>query len=158
MTGTPSQTATALDGGLTRYSVVVPSTSTPRGFVGRKLEAKLWSEVHEPHLRHRRGGRDCVASQSPMSSGAGRCICGGYVERRSRALPRDICLSASEFGREKRLRASRRSCPGRWREHAPKPERIACHANIRTRAREAERLTKGRQKSAESKSCQRTAT
>ena len=158
MTGTPSRTATAFDGGSARHSVVVQGTSTPRGFVGRKLEAKLWSEVHEPHLRHRHGGRDCVASQNPMSSRADRCICGGHVERRSHALPREICLPAGSFGREKRLRASRRSCPGRWREHAHQPERTACHANIRTLAREAERSTKGRQKSAESRSCLRTAT
>jgi hypothetical protein len=126
MTGTPSRTATAFDGGVARHSVGMLSVSTPQGFVERKLKAKLRSEAHESHLRQSCGGRDCVAGRSPMSSGAGECICGGYVERRSHVLPREICLFAVE-------------------------------AEIRTTAREAERSTKGRQKSAESASCQRTA-
>ena len=43
MTGTPSRTATAYDGGITRHSVMTRVT-TPRGYVGRKLEAKLRME------------------------------------------------------------------------------------------------------------------
>ncbi len=37
MTGTPSRTATAYDGGTTRYFVVADAT-TPRGYVGRKQQ------------------------------------------------------------------------------------------------------------------------
>ena len=52
MTGTRSRTATA----------------SPRGGVGRKLQAKPWPEVHESHTRRLDGGRGGVGLQNPMSS------------------------------------------------------------------------------------------
>ena len=157
MTGTPSRTATAFDGGTTRQSVAA-SAATPRGYVGRKLQAKLRSEGHEAHMRRSYDGRGRVGVQSPTVIRISGCICVGCMERKSRALPRESCLSACVVGRETRLWASRRNCPGRLREHAPGTERIACHTEIQSRAREAARSTMGRQKSAESVSCQRTAT
>ena len=51
MTGTRSRTATA----------------SPRGGVGRKLEAKPRPEVHESHQRRPSGGRGGVGTRSPMS-------------------------------------------------------------------------------------------
>jgi hypothetical protein len=72
MTGTPSRTATAFDGGLPRHSAgrdTKLALPAPRGFVERKLQAKLRSEEYEAHMRHVYGGRDCLVNQSPMSSG-----------------------------------------------------------------------------------------
>jgi hypothetical protein len=163
MTGTPSRTTTAYDDGTERYSVVAGAflhepPATPRGCVGRKLKAKLRSEEHKSHMRRSYGGRGRVTVQSPKVIRTSGRICGGYVERRSRALPREICLSACGVGREMRLWASRRSCPGRPAEHAPGTERTACHTEIQPRAREAVRSTMDRQKSADSTSCLRTAT
>lgn len=56
MTGTFSRTATAHDDGQTRRSVSTKS-DTPRGCVGRKLQAKLRSEAHKPDTRQSRVGR-----------------------------------------------------------------------------------------------------
>ena len=67
----------------------------PRGGVGRKLQAKLWPEEHEPHMRRLTGGREGIKTRSPMPPGSVWRICGGYVERKSRALPREVCLSAT---------------------------------------------------------------
>ena len=64
MTGTPSRTATAYDGGTPRYSEMA-KVIAPRGYVGRKLKAKLRSEAHEAHMRHLHGGRGRVGVQSP---------------------------------------------------------------------------------------------
>lgn len=157
MTGTPSRTTTAYDGGETRHCVV-QVRATPRGYVGRKLQAKLRSEEHKSHMRQPSGGRGRVVVLSPTVIRTKGCICGGYVERKSRALPWEVCLSALGFGRAKRPWASRKSCPGRPRDRAPGTERIARHTEIQIRAREAERSTMGKQKSAESRSCQRTTT
>lgn len=63
MTGTPSRTATAHDDGTTRRSA--PKTGAPRGWVGRKLQAKLWSEEHEPHMRQAKLGRGSIEVRSP---------------------------------------------------------------------------------------------
>jgi hypothetical protein len=129
MTGTPSRTTTAYDGGTKRHSADAGAflhepSPTPRGCVGRKLQAKLRSEERESHMRRPYGGRGRLTVQSPKVIRISGRICGGYVERRSRALPREICLTAHRM----------------WR-----------------RAREAARSTKVRQKSAESISCWRTA-
>ena len=162
MTGTSSRTTTAYDGGTTRHTVVEGAflhepSAMPRGYVERKLEAKLWSEEHKSHMRRSSDGRGRVGVQSPTVIRLDGRICGGYVERKSRALPREICLSASESEREKRKGASLVNRPGRPAEHAAGTERTACHAEIRSQAREAARSTKDRQKSAESISCQRMA-
>ena len=157
MTGTRSRTTTAYGGGTKRHSVA-RFRATPRGYVGRKLQAKLRSEEHKAHMRRSYDGRGRVGVQSPKVIRISGCICVGFMERKSHALPRESCLSACEVGREKRLWASRRNCPGRPREHAPGAERTACHTEIQPQAREAARSTMGRQKSADSASCQRTAT
>lgn len=81
MAGTPSRTATA----------------SPRGVVGRQLEAKPRPEEHEPHSRRSPGGRGGQNTRSPMPSGPSVRICDGHVGRRSRALPWEICRSAERL-------------------------------------------------------------
>jgi hypothetical protein len=155
MTGTPSRTATAPGGGTTRH----PDGSTrgdcaapsPRGGVGRKLEAKLWPEEHEPHRGGCLGGRRRSVAKSPMSSGPAVVdAAGGWSESHAPYPGRSACLPL-EQEHEQRLRASRRSRPGcRWK-HAP-PARAKKRATCSgPRAREAGRSTTGRQKSAEAK-------
>jgi len=157
MTGTPSRTATAYDGGTTRYSVAADA-ATPRGYVGRKLEAKLRSEEHEAHMRHLNGGRGRVGVQSPEVIRTRGCICDGYVERKSRVLPREICLSVCETGSERGLgTAVKEGQAGRGRAYSTQEQTMHA-AGSGEQTREAARSTMDRQKSAESISCQRTAT
>jgi hypothetical protein len=155
MTGTPSRTATASGGGATRHpdgatrrNCAVPS---PRGGVGRKLEAKLWPEEHEPHRGGRLGGRRRSVARSPMSSGpAAVDAAGGWSEGHAPYPGRSACLPL-EQEHEQRLRASRRNRPGCRRVHAPlarAKKRATCSG---PEAREAGRSTTGRQKSAEAK-------
>jgi hypothetical protein len=157
MTGTPSRTATAYDGGTTRHSLEV-STTKPRGYVGRKLQAKLRSEEHEAYMRHPHGGRGRVGVQSPKVIRTVGCIYDGYVERKSRVLPREICLSVCETGSERGLgTAVKEGLAGRGVAY-PTTEQTTHHAVSGEQTREAERSTRGRQKSAESISRQRTTT
>lgn len=86
MSGTPSRTATA----------------RPRGRVERKLETNLRSEEHEPHTRQPNGGRGAVGIRSPMTSGPS-VVYAAEMERRSRALPWEICSFAIESVRAKRF-------------------------------------------------------
>ena len=100
MTGTPSRTTTAHDGGGIHQSELVDAflhefADLPRGCVGRKLQAKLRSEVHEVYMRQSNDGRGRVGVQSPTVIRIIGCICNGYMERKSRVLPREICLSAT---------------------------------------------------------------
>ena len=149
MTGTRSRTATAYDDGTTRYSGMA-GTISPRGYVGRKLEAKLRSEEHEAHMRHPNGGRGRLAVQSPKVIQTRRCICDGYVERRSRVLPREICLSVCKTGSERGIGTAVKEGPASWEHARPTTEQTAHDAMSREQTREAERSTKDRQKSAES--------
>jgi hypothetical protein len=163
MTGTPSRTTTAYGGGTKRHSVSVGAflhepTEMPRGYVGRKLQAKLRSEGHKAHMRRSYGGRGRVGVQSPKVIQTSGCKCVGCMERKSHALPRESCLSVRKpeakrgYGLAvKEIQAGRGACPRQRSE-------IARDAESGERTREAERLTKGRQKSADSGSCQRTAT
>jgi hypothetical protein len=157
MTGTPSRTATAYDGGTTRHSAAAEA-AVPQGYVGRKLQAKLRSEGHEAHMRQPNGGRGRVGVQSPKVIRTRGCICDGYMERKSRALPREICLSVRGTGSERGLgTALKEGQAGRGRMY-PAEEQTTYAAGPEERTREAARSTKGSQKSAESISCQRTAT
>ncbi|MCP4605334.1 MAG: hypothetical protein GY847_33245 [Proteobacteria bacterium] len=157
MTGTPSRTATAYGGGTTRHSVVAKA-ATPRGYVGRKLEAKLRSEEHEAHMRQSNGGRGSPAVQSPKVIRTRDCRCDGYMERKSRVLPREICLSVCEVGSDRGLGTAVKEGPaGRGRVYSTL-EQTTHAAYTEEQTREAKRSTKDRQKSAESISCQRTAT
>jgi len=153
MTGTPSRTATASGGGATRYpdgrtcgSCAVPS---PRGGVGRKLEAKLRPEEHEPHRGGRLGGRRRSVARSPMSSGPAVVdAAGGWSEGHAPYPGRSVCPPLKQE-HEHRFRVSRRNRPGCRRVHVP-PVRAKKRATCsESWAREAERLTRGRQKSAE---------
>jgi len=156
MTGTPSRTTTAYGGGVTRHTVARAS-ATPRGYVGRKLEAKLRSEEHEVYMRRLCGGRGRVGVQSPEVIRTSRCICNGYVEQKSRALPREICLPVSETESERGYGTAVKEGPaGRGRMYSTM-EQTTYDAGLGEQTREAARSTKGRQKSADSISCQRTA-
>lgn len=157
MTGTPSRTATAYDGGKTRHSVEV-NAATPRGYVGRKLQAKLRSEEHEVHKRQPNGGRGRVGVRSPKVIQTKGCICNGCMERKSRVLPREVCLSVCETGSERGLGTAVKEGPaGRVRAYSI-TEQTTHAARTGKQTREAARSTKGRQRSAESISCRRTAT
>jgi len=157
MTGTSSRTTTAYDDGTTRHSAACYSV-TPQGCVERKLQAKLWSEVHEVHMRQLQGGRGRVVVQSPKVIRTRGCICNGYVEQRSRVLPREICPSVCETGSERGLgTAVKEGQAGRGRVYSTQ-EQTTHAARAGEQTREAKRSTMGGQKSAESASCLRTAT
>jgi len=156
MTGTPSRTATAYDDGNTRYSAMT-GVRAPRGYVGRKLEAKLRSEEHEAYMRHSNGGRGRVGVQSPAVIRTRGCICDGYVERKSRVLPREICLLVCRTGSERGYGTAVKEGPAGRGVAYPTQEQTTHHAGSGEQTREAGRSTRGRQKSAESISRQRTA-
>lgn len=157
MTGTPSRTATAYGGGTPRHTVTAKAV-VPRGYVGRKLQAKLRSEEHEVYMRQLAGGRGCSANQSPIVIRTSVCICNGYVERKSRALPREICLSVCEIGSARGSGTAVKECPAVRGRASSEMEQTTHAALAGEQTREAERSTKDRQKSAESISCQRRAT
>jgi hypothetical protein len=157
MTGTSSRTTTAYGDGKTRHSAARYS-ATPRGCVGRKLQAKLRSEVHEVHMRQSQGGQGRVVVRSPKVIRTRGCICNGYVERRSRVLPREISPSVCETGSERGLGTAVKEGPaGRGRVYSTQ-EQTTHAARSGEQTREAARSTKGGLKSAESASCLRTAT
>ncbi len=157
MTGTPSRTTTAFDAGTTRYSATLLNAS-PRGNVGRKLQAKLRSEEHEAHMRRPQGGRGSQAVQSPKVIRTLGRICDGYMERKSFALPREICPSVCKTGSERGLgTAVKEGLAGRGDAYST-TEQTTHPARAGEQTREAARSTKGGQKSAESISCQRTTT
>ena len=157
MTGTSSRTATAYDGGNTRHFAMGEAVA-PRGYVERKLQAKLRSEEHEAHMRQSNGGQEALALQNPTVIRTNGCRCDGYMERKSHALPREICLSVRETGSERGFGAAVKEGPAGRSRMSPTLEQTTYAAGSRKRTREAARSTRGRQKSAESISCQRTAT
>lgn len=155
MTGTPSRTATAPGGGATRHPdgperrfCAAPS---PRGGVGRKLQAKLWPEEHEPYRGGRFGGRRRSVARSPMSSGPTVVdTAGGWSEGHASYPGRSACLPW-EQQHEQRVWANPRNRPGCRKVHARPAgakKRATCCA---PKAREAARSTIGRQKSADAK-------
>jgi len=118
MTRTPSRTATAYGGGTTRHAVAA-GAATPRGYVGRKLQAKLRSEEHKSHMRRAPDGRGRVAVQNPTVIWISVRRCGGYMERRSHVLPREICLFVCETGSERGLGTAVKEGPaGRGRVYS----------------------------------------
>jgi hypothetical protein len=147
MTRTPSRTATAYGGGTTRHSVAA-GAATPRGYVGRKLQAKLRSEEHKSHMRRAPDGRGRVAVQNPTVIWISVRRCGGYMERRSHVLPREICLFVCETGSERGLGTAVKEGPaGRGRVYSTLDQTMH-DARFGEQTREAERSTKDRQKSA----------
>ena len=118
----------------------------------------LRSEEHEVHMRQPKGGRGSLAVQSPKVIRTRGCKCNGYVEQKSRVLPREICLSVCETGSKRGLGTAVKEGPA-CRGSAPTiKEQTTHHARSGKQTREAARSAKGRQKSAESVSCQRTTT
>lgn len=120
MTGTPSRTATAPDGGTTRHSSRTDewSVDSREGVWGgscrqssglrntNRIEAASWWVK-------------ALGSQKPDVIWTSGRRCGRWMERKLRALPREICLSA--YGRElvsRPMRTGRKRCPGCLRKHA----------------------------------------
>jgi len=101
MTGTPSRTATA----------------ESRDEVEKKLQAKPWPEEHEAHRGVRRWARPLGRSKPDVIRTDGR-RCDGYMGRRSRVLPREICSSALAAVHGGSVWALPRSRPGPRRERA----------------------------------------
>lgn len=163
MTGTPSRTATAYDDGPTRHSAAAGAflhepTAVPRGYVERKLKAKLRSEEHEAHMRRTSDGRGSKALQSPMSSGSAYVYATDIWSEGHASYPgRSVCLHGERnvnngCGQaEEVVQAAIGSTP------LLRSEECATRG-IPSRAREAARSTRDRQKSADSTSCPRTAT
>ena len=142
MTGTPSRTATAPGGGATRHSDgpkrSLCAAPSPRGGVGRKLQAKLRPEEHEPHGGGRLGGRRRSVARSPMSSGPAVVDAAGRWSEGHAPYPgRSACLPweqqceqrfgrAVEFvqatGRRTPVRLERTSVPGTVGRRLGKPQ------------------------------------
>jgi hypothetical protein len=126
MTGSLSRTATAYDGGSRRRirGGEARLAARVRGEeAAGKVPVRGTQTAYEADVAM---GKGASWSKARKSSGRHVCRCGGYVERRSHVLPREICLSVrhGEVNHE--------------------------------RTREAVRLPMGRQKSAESASRPRT--
>ena len=102
MTGTPSRTATAHDDGKARRSE--PEKGTPRGCVGRKLQAKLRSEEHEQHMRLPMVGRGRVMGQNPKVIRIPRWYMWRiYGAKVTRLTPGDLSVCSTQSKREERL-------------------------------------------------------
>lgn len=118
MTGTPSRRQLHMDGGTTRRSDAVgaflhePIRGAAR-VCGEEAGSKALVRGTRSVYEAVRGGRGRVGVRSPKVIRILDRICDGYVERRSRALPREACLSVWDAGAEKRLRNSRKRSPGR---------------------------------------------
>lgn len=127
MTGSPSRTATAYDGGSIRRFQRVESLFAVR-VRGEEAVSKVpvrgTRSAYEADVEM---GKGAGWSEACKSSGFHVCTCNGYMERKSHVLPREICLSV----RHEEVNHGR--------------------------TREAVRCTKDRQKSAESASRQRMA-
>ncbi len=162
MAGTPSRRQLHMDNGTTRYPIKAgaflhePSREAARVCgeeVGGKAPVRGIRSAYEasPEGRGRVGVRSPKVIRNP----------GAYMRRMygakvMRLTPGglSVCL---DTGAEMRLRNSRKRSPGRSSGTArQRSERRATRNQYRTR--EAVRSTKDRQKTAESISCQRTAT
>lgn len=143
MTGTPSRTATAHDDGEIRRFV---PKGTPRGCVGRQLQAKLRSEEHEPHKRQSRVGRGRPTVRSPKVIRIPSVV---YVadiwsEGHASYPGRSVCLSDTKEAKEEAVGIAVKEVPaGRGGMPRRRSERHA-DANLRGRTREAARCAKGR--------------
>jgi len=158
MTGTPSRTATAYDDGTTRRSES-SKNDTPRGCVGRQLQAKLRSEEYESHMRQSRVGRGRPRVQSPkvIRISSVVYVADVWSEGHASYPGRSVCLFDSKEAETEAVGVAVKEVPaGRGGMPRRRSERHAS-AFPRGRTREAARCAKGRQKSAESGSCQRTA-
>ena len=160
MTGTPSRTATAFDGGTTRHSVAMVCPVGHRNAArvcGKEAEGKAPVRgtriAYEACARWARARRDPKPDVTRNRRAYMRRMYGAKV---TRLTPGGLSVCSDGRTRIRRW-ASLRSCPGRSVRARNGAERTACNAGIRPRAREAARSTMGRQESAESSSCQRTA-
>jgi hypothetical protein len=103
MTGTPSRRQLHRNGGERRHFVPAgpflqePSWSAAR-MCGEEVGSKALVRGTRSAYEAVKGGRGRVGVQSPKVIRTRDRICNGYVERRSRALPREICLSVWKAG------------------------------------------------------------
>lgn len=107
MTGTPSRTTTAQDGGTKRHSIMEEAVRKEaimtRGSVERKLKAKLWSEEHKPYMRQPHEGQGRVEVTKPNSHPARRrYIRQMYEAKVTRLTPGDLSV-CSEIGSDNGL-------------------------------------------------------
>lgn len=102
MTGTPSRTATAYDDGTTRRPVSLEN-ETPRGCVGRQLQAKLRSEEHKSHMRQSRIGRGHPRVQSPkvIRISSEVYVADVWSEGHASYPGRSVCLFDSKGSKER---------------------------------------------------------
>jgi len=97
MTGTPSRTATALDGGVTPVAPVEPHVVVR---LHRREGEWRGSWRQSPGPRNTKRSKAAVrwanalGSRKPKVIRTGGRRCDGWMGRRSRVLPREICLSA----------------------------------------------------------------
>ena len=98
MTGTSSRRQLHMNGGTTRHSVAAgaflhePSRGAAR-VCGEEAGSKALVRGTRSAYEAAKDGRGRVGVRSPKVIRTQGCICDGYVERRSRALPREVCLS-----------------------------------------------------------------
>ena len=139
MTGTPSRTATAHDDGETRRSV--SEDDTPRGWVGRKLQAKLRSEGYKPHMRQSRVGRGRLEVRNPkvIRISSVVYVADVWSEGHASYPGRSVCLFDSVEAKEEAVGVAVKEVPaGRGGMPRRRSER---HADVvhRGRTREAAR-------------------
>jgi hypothetical protein len=162
MTGTSSRRQLHMNGGTTRHSVAAgaflhePSRGAAR-VCGEEAGSKALVRGTRSAYEAAKDGRGRVGVRSPKVIrnlwSYMRRICGAKVTRLTPG-GLSVCLASCV---KKRLRSSRKRSPGRSSGTTrQRSERRATRKQVQTR--EAARSTKGRQKAAESISCQRTAT
>ena len=96
MTGTPSRTATAPGGGTTRHASwtdVWPADCREGAWGGSCRQNSGLRNTNRNKAAV--GWAKALGSQKPDVIRTRGRICGRWMERRSRALPREICLSAN---------------------------------------------------------------
>lgn len=162
MTGTPSGRQLHMDSGTKRcFFMVGPFLHEPNYDAERMCGKEAGSKALVRGTRNvyeaAKVGRGRVGVQSPKSHPELRSymrrICGAKV---TRLTPGDLSICLENWS-ETRLRNSRKRSPGRSRGTTRQRSEPRAKRN-QVQTREAARLTKDRQKSAESISCRRTAT
>jgi len=152
MAGTPSRTATASGGGVTR---VIPAEGhmlcRPRGDVGRKLQAKPWPEEHEPHEGDPLGVRELgISKPDAIRTGVVVVAAGRWGERHAPYPGRSVGLLGSR-SEQMRLGRAGRIVQARAGKHTAALGAKTCAARFGDRLGKPQGRPMGRQKSAEAK-------
>jgi hypothetical protein len=160
MTGTPSRTATALDAGVTPGVPTRPHATV----MGRRRREGGWGRScrQSPGPRNTKrmeataGGQVRSIARSPMSSGPTGVDAAGRWGEGHASYPGRSVWPLMKPKREDTMRANRKYRPGRRGEYAPASGANLAYNAPRSRAREVERPTTARQKSAEATVAART--